>query len=196
MFNSSRKPKIFFATSNLHKYSEIHAIFKQYSLIQPKHLQTSLIEIQSSDLEEIAIFSLKKCARIVENIPIFVEDSGLFIEQLKGFPGPYSAYIFKTLGLKGILTLMQNIKTREAYFQSSIALKIKNSIEIFTGRVKGQISHDISDKGWGYDPIFIPASDSLHTFGELGLKKNTISHRFLATLKLIKFLKNFLFSVD
>lgn len=196
MFNSTRKPKIFFATSNLHKYNEIHTIFKQYSSFQLKLFQTSLIEIQSSDLEEIAIFSLKKCARIVENIPIFVEDSGLFIKQLKGFPGPYSAYIFKTLGLMGIQTLMQKIKNREAYFQSCIALKIKNRIEIFTGRVKGQISRDISDKGWGYDPIFIPTSDGLHTFGELGLKKNTISHRFLATLKLIKFLKNSLFSVD
>ncbi len=196
MFDSTRTPKVFFATSNLHKYHEINTIFKQHTLIQLKFLQTSLVEIQSSDLEEIAIFSLKKCARIVENNPIFVEDSGLFIKQLNGFPGPYSSYIFKTIRLKGILTLMQKINDREAHFQSSIALKIENKIETFTERVKGKISRNISETGWGYDPIFIPDSNGLLTYGELGLKKNTISHRFLATLKLIKFLNNFLFLVD
>ncbi len=189
MLDSTRNPEIFFVTSNLHKYNEINTIFKKYTLIQLKLLQTNLVEIQSSDLEEIAVFSLKKCAETIKHKLIFVEDSGLFIKQLNGFPGPYSAYIFKTLGLKGILTLMEKFEKREAYFQSSIALKIKNEIKIFTERVQGRISYSISDLGWGYDPIFVPKCDGILTYGELGLKKNTLSHRFLATQKLINFLK-------
>ncbi|UCG89787.1 MAG: RdgB/HAM1 family non-canonical purine NTP pyrophosphatase [Candidatus Heimdallarchaeota archaeon] len=191
MPDSTRTLKIFFATNNIHKYNEVNAIFKQHTFFQLKFLKTPLVEIQSSNLEEIAIFSLKKCSRIIKNTPIFVEDSGLFIKHLNGFPGPYSAYIFKTIGLKGIIALMKEIEDREAYFQSSIALKIENKINIFTGQVRGQIAQDISDTGWGYDPIFIPESDGIHTFGELGIKKNFISHRFLATLKLIKFLNKY-----
>ncbi|MFX1516503.1 MAG: non-canonical purine NTP pyrophosphatase [Promethearchaeota archaeon] len=195
MLNSTRSIEIFFVTSNLHKYDEINAIFMQYTSIQLKLLQINLVEIQSSNLEEIAIFSLKKCAEITDHDCIFVEDSGLFITQLQGFPGPYSAYIFKTLGLKGILTLMEGFKNREAYFQSTIALKIEDRIETFSERVHGIISEKITDSGWGYDPIFIPKSDGVLTYGELGPKKNFLSHRFFATQKLINFLKKY-FEVD
>ncbi|MFX0124046.1 MAG: RdgB/HAM1 family non-canonical purine NTP pyrophosphatase [Candidatus Hodarchaeota archaeon] len=191
MLDSSKNPEIFFITSNIHKYNEINTIFQQYTSIQLKLLQTDLVEIQSSDLEEIAIFSLKQCAETIKHDFIFVEDSGLFIKQLNGFPGAFSAYIFKTLGLKGILTLMENFENREAYFQSTIALRIKNEIEVFTERVKGRISQSISNLGWGYDPIFIPNNDGNLTYGELGQKKETISHRFHATRKLIKFLKEY-----
>ncbi|MHA2203468.1 MAG: RdgB/HAM1 family non-canonical purine NTP pyrophosphatase [Candidatus Hodarchaeales archaeon] len=193
MLDSTRNPEIFFVTSNLHKYNEINTIFKKHTLIQLKLLQTNLVEIQSLDLEEIAVFSLKKYAETIEHKLIFVEDSGLFIKQLNGFPGPYSAYILKTLGLKGILTLMEKFENREAYFQSSIALKIENKIKVFTERVQGRISYSISDSGWGYDPIFVPKCNGILTYGELGLKKNTLSHRFLATQELLNFLnKNLL----
>ena len=195
MLDSNRNIEIFFVTSNLQKYNEINTIFKQYTSIQPRLLQTNLLEIQSSNLEEIAIFSLKKCAEIIDYDNIFVEDSGLFIKQLNGFPGPYSAFIFKKIGLKGILTLLGDSKNREAYFQSSIALKIEKEIKIFSERVDGAISEKITDLGWGYDPIFIPQSDGILTYGELGPKKNTLSHRFFATKKLINFLKNY-FEVD
>ena len=195
MLDSTRNIEIFFVTSNLHKYNEINTIFKQYTSIQPRLLQTNLLEIQSLNLEEIAIFSLKNCAETIDHDYIFVEDSGLFIEQLNGFPGPYSAFIFKTIGLQGILTLIGESKNREAYFQSSIALKIGKKIKIFSERVHGVISEKITDLGWGYDPIFIPKCDGILTYGELGHKKNTLSHRFLATQKLINFLKNY-FEVD
>ncbi|MFX0013648.1 MAG: RdgB/HAM1 family non-canonical purine NTP pyrophosphatase [Promethearchaeota archaeon] len=189
-------PEIFFVTTNLNKYRELNVIFNQFSSFKLKHVQKSLIEIQSLDLEEIATFSLKKFSRTSQIEPVFVEDSGLFIDKLNGFPGPYSAYVYKTLGLRGILNLMQEIRNRKAYFQSSIALKIENSIEIFTERVNGTISNRISNSGWGYDPIFIPEKENGQTFGELGSKKNRISHRFLAALKLIKFLKKFIYLAD
>ncbi|MHA2223954.1 MAG: non-canonical purine NTP pyrophosphatase [Candidatus Hodarchaeales archaeon] len=194
MSNFSEKPNsetVFFVTSNMHKYHEIQAIFRQHSPMKLKLQQTALLEIQTADLEENAAFSLKQCNQKFDNNLIFVEDSGLFIHRLNGFPGPYSAYVFDTLGLRGIMNLMRNIEDRKAFFQSTIALKIKNQVEIFTERVKGRISLKISDTGWGYDPIFIPNSDGCLTFGELGKKKNYHSHRYLATLRLIDFLTNY-----
>lgn len=196
MFYSTTRPTIFFATSNPNKFEEIKTIFKQQTSIKLKLLQISLVEIQSYDLEEIAVFSLENCAAMAGKNPIFVEDSGLFIKELNGFPGPYSAYFLEKVGLKGILSLMRDLEDREAYFQSSIALKIENRIEIFTESVKGRITKVFSGKGWGFDPIFIPESDGIQTYGELGSKKNEISHRFLATLRLIKFLKKNLVLVD
>ena len=155
-----------------------------------KQKHPDIIIVAPKRLEKIATFSLKQCNHKFDNNPIFVEDSGLFIHILNGFPGPYSAYVFDTLGLRGIINLMRNIEDRKAYFQSTIALKINNQVEIFTERVKGRISLKISETGWGYDPIFITTSDGSLTFGELGEKKNYHSHRYLATLRLIDFLKN------
>ena len=118
----------------------------------------------------------------------FVEDTGLFIESLHGFPGVYSAFVLETIGLNGILTLLNNRSSRNAVFRSVIALKLGNITKFFTGQIEGQISKQISSLGWGYDPIFIPNSDIRRTFGEMGEEKNLISHRYIATKELIGFL--------
>ncbi|MHA2073936.1 MAG: non-canonical purine NTP pyrophosphatase [Candidatus Hodarchaeales archaeon] len=188
MSKSAGFPAVSFATSNFHKFTEIKTIFDQKTSIYLEHLKISLLEIQSASLEEVAAFSLNECARMTENSKFFVEDTGLFIESLLGFPGVYSAYILETIGLNGIMTLMKNSSSRKAAFQSVIALKLGNITKFFTGQIKGHISKRISDIGWGYDPIFIPDCDGKRTFGELGEEKNIISHRFIATQKLIEFL--------
>jgi len=186
---------VLFATSNLNKFREIKEIFSQKTTIELEHFNVSLLEIQATSLEEVAVFSLKECVKITKNRSVFVEDTGIFINCLKGFPGPYSAYIINTIGLNGILNLLNGRKNRKAVFQSCIALKFENKIKVFSGHVKGRISNQIYGTGWGYDPIFIPDCDGKRTYGELGKKKNTISHRFLATMKLIKYLNSKLLEV-
>lgn len=188
--NLSKNPEISFISSNKHKYQEIKVIFEQNSKIQVEHIQKHLNEIQSDNLEEIAIFSLKNIFIDSDKKYYFVEDSGLFIKSLNGFPGPYSSYVFNKLGNEGILKIMRNIEVREAYFQSTIALKTNTRIITFTGIIRGQISVKISESGWGYDPIFIIDSEFPNTFGDLGKKKDTVSHRYHATRKLIKYLEN------
>jgi XTP/dITP diphosphohydrolase len=188
MSNSTGFSIVNFATSNFHKFTEVKAIFDQQTSISLEHLKISLLEIQSASLEEVAAFSLEECAKRTEKTNFFVEDTGLFIESLHGFPGVYSAFILETIGLNGILTLLKGNSSRNAVFQSVIALKFGNIKKFFTGQIEGQISKRISSLGWGYDPIFIPNSDEKRTFGEMGEEKNLISHRYIATLKLIKFL--------
>lgn len=185
------KLTVTFVTSNMHKFNEIKQLFEELidKNFQLKHLKSTLIEIQSFHLDEIVTYSVKTFSSIARIEPFFAEDSGIFIEELKGFPGPYSAYVYETLGLEGILALMQGIKNRKAYFQSTIALKTVESVEIFRGRVDGKISTKISKSGWGYDPIFLPNNYDGLTYGELGERKLFISHRYKATVKLIEFLK-------
>lgn len=180
---------VYFGTSNINKYKEIKTIFNHTTSIQVKHALVSPVEIQSNDLEEIASNSLKTCTKEYKTRPFFVEDSGLFIKCLAGFPGPYSAYTFETIGNEGILRLLEREKNREAYFQSSIALTLEAEILIFSAVVEGQISKKVSHSGWGYDPIFIPNSNRPSTFGDLGDEKRWVSHRFFATRKMITYLE-------
>jgi XTP/dITP diphosphohydrolase len=180
---------VYFGTSNLNKFKEINLIFNKKSSLQVRHAPISLVEIQSENLEEIAINSLKTGSMEFKDRPLFVEDSGLFIKSLGGFPGPYSAYIFGTIGNDGILKLLSGKGNREAFFQSTIALLVAGDISVFTAKVKGRISREKCDFGWGYDPIFIPDSNPNSTYGEMGEEKQWLSHRYFATMKLIAYLE-------
>ncbi|MHA1974974.1 MAG: non-canonical purine NTP pyrophosphatase [Candidatus Hodarchaeales archaeon] len=189
MNNSVKNSSFLFVSTNIRKYEEIREIFRELWEIRVSYRNFELLEIQSDNLEEIAEFSLRSCPLFQKKISYFVEDSGIFIKHLNGFPGPYSSYIFKTLGLDGILTLLNNVKDREAYFQSSIALYFDRRILTFSAKVFGSISNEKQGKGWGYDPIFIPEKSRGRTYSELGLRKNYLSHRFLVVKKMIEHLK-------
>lgn len=173
--------EIYFATRNTGKFREVESLALKYD-VKVKHLNFKAVEIQSENLEDIALTSLKN---VLEKypLPVFVEDSGLFIHSLKGFPGPYSSYIYKTIGCEGILKLMVNVKNRKAYFLSVIAFGSPSiSPKIFVGRVDGVIVSKPRGKyGFGFDPIFKPKS-SKKTFAEMSVEeKNRFSHRSKAS---------------
>lgn len=107
---------------------------------------------------------------------VIVEDDGLFIDTLKGFPGQYSSYAFKTLGNGGILKLLAGMADRDASFRSVIAFHDGRQLSISEGCVHGKISDKITEGGWGYDPIFVPDGTNL-TFAQLKEKKIEYSHR-------------------
>ncbi len=84
---------------------------------------------------------------------------------------------------------MQAAANRKAQFRTVIALILNQKEYYFEGKIRGEI---ISDKrgsaGFGYDPVFMPDGYN-KTFAELGEEeKNKISHRAIATNKLIDFL--------
>ena len=169
---------IFFASSNRNKFNEAKKILSQRG-IKLGFFKCNLQEIQSNSIEEIAtkkvIEAFNQCKK-----PVMVEDDGLFIESLNGFPGPYSSYVFKSIGNKGILKLVG--KKRKAKFHSTIAFCTrKNKVSLFSASVNGKISNKINGKGWGYDPVFIPARKK-NTYAMIK-NKNEISHRFLALKK-------------
>jgi XTP/dITP diphosphohydrolase len=138
-------------------------------------LHTHLIEIQSDSLEEIAREKAKAAFAKVGR-QVIVEDDGLFINSLSGFPGQYSSFVFKTIGNDGILKLLAGSTKRSAYFLSLIAFYDGRILSISKGRVNGRITYRITEGGWGYDPIFVPDGTDL-TFAELKKSKNEYSHR-------------------
>lgn len=107
---------------------------------------------------------------------VIVEDDGLFVDSLSGFPGQYSSFVFKTIGNDGILKLLARSAKRSAYFLSMIAFYDGRILSISEGRVNGKITDRITEGGWGYDPIFVPDGTDL-TFAELEKNKNEYSHR-------------------
>lgn len=181
---------MYFVTTNTNKFNEVKAILSSYG-IEVKMADADLIEIQSDDLESIAIEKAKNaCAKL--NARVIVEDDGLFIASLKGFPGPYSSFVFRTIGNEGIIQLMKAHTDRSATFRSIIAYcEPKNTPLTFVANVNGEIATEIRGAGWGYDPIFIPSDSNGHTYAELGKKKNELSHRKLALEKFALWIKNY-----
>ncbi len=175
-----------FITSNEHKFEEVRVIAKKYSL-EIEQEDVPYVEIQSDDLREIVKPGAQQ-AHKMSNSPCFVEDSGLFIDSLNGFPGPYSSYVFRTLGNKGILKLMNDRSDRRAEFKSAIGYCGDSELRVFEGKVKGTIAEEKrGSEGFGYDPIFIPDKAAGGTFAEISMEmKNSLSHRGSAIERFVK----------
>jgi XTP/dITP diphosphohydrolase len=176
--NFPRGKVAYFVTSNIHKFQEARNMLSEYKIATAK-LKVEAIEIQDDSLENIAKYSVKDAVKNC-GLPVFVEDAGLFIEALEGFPGPYSKYVYNTVGLEGVLKLMTNIEDRSAYFMSVVAFGSPDEQPVcFVGKVKGKLSLETQGtSGFGYDPIFIPSEGDGRTFAEMtATEKNGISHR-------------------
>jgi XTP/dITP diphosphohydrolase len=172
---------VFFATGNLHKFNEARRVLAEFN-IATAMIKIKISEIQDDDIENVANVSATESARR-SHLPVIVEDAGLFIEVLNGFPGPYSKYVHSTIGMEGILTLLKNRQNRKACFKSAVAFNdAERAAKCFVGVVEGKITEEIRGTGsFGFDPIFEPKEKPGKTFGEMTVEeKNSISHRFRA----------------
>jgi XTP/dITP diphosphohydrolase len=183
---------IFFATNNINKFNEARKVLSRYK-IAVGMIRVKTLEIQGESLEEIAktsaIHAFQQCG-----LPLIVEDAGLFVEALNGFPGPYSSYVYKTIGNEGLLKLMKKSANRRAKFQSVVAYlseELKSPI-CFKGEILGEITEHVRKgcSGFGFDPIFKPAN-SQKTFAEMSIaEKNKFSHRAKAFRKFARWYKS------
>ncbi len=177
---------VFFATNNIHKFNEVRSILANRG-IAVGMLRVKALEIQSDCLTEIARVSAKDAFERCK-LPVIVEDAGLFVDALKGFPGPYTAYVYKTVGNKGLLKLMEEVKSRGAVFRSSIAYcdGLKSEPLCFEGESLGEVTSEEragSCSSFGFDPVFRPCGSG-KTFAEMSIdEKNSFSHRSQAISK-------------
>ncbi len=154
-------------------------------------------EIQADSLEEVAHVGLEHVAKRLAP-PFFLEDAGLFVDALDGFPGVYSAYVYKTLGTDGILRLLEGTPPdrRSARFQAVIGYRDPDhENHFFHGSVEGTIASQAKGgQGFGFDPIFIPQAQAKNlqgkTFAQLAPEEKTrLSHRGQALADLSKHLR-------
>jgi len=179
--------RLAFITSNPGKVEEARKYFQPLG-VEVYQLKVAYPEVQADTLEEVAEYGVKWLAERIEE-PFFLDDSGLFIDALRGFPGVYSAYVYKTLGIGGILKLLAGEENRSAHFKSVIAYW-DGELHIFTGRVEGEITTEPrGELGFGFDPIFKPCGFD-KTFAEMTTEeKNKISHRGRALKAFAEWLK-------
>ncbi len=179
-------------TSNKGKVEEMARIAVKYG-VELEATSAPKLEVQSNSLREIAMYSAINYYVSSGGMPVLTEDAGLFIRALNGFPGPYSSYIYRTLGVRGVLKLMEGVEDREAYFESAVAIVYNGLIIAEAARVNGSISKEPrGEGGFGFDPIFIPHG-STRTFAEMSIdEKNSISHRAKAVSKALESLLNLL----
>jgi len=124
----------------------------------------------------------------------FADDTGLEVAALNGRPGVQSARYAgpekdSAANMAKLLDELSGKTNRKARFRTVIALIIDGEEHIFEGIVNGRITDKpMGEKGFGYDPVFIPKGYD-QTFGELDAAiKNRISHRYAAIEKLAGFL--------
>jgi XTP/dITP diphosphohydrolase len=177
--SSERGRSVVFATSNRGKLGEARAILAPYG-ISVEGFNGKGVEIQADSTSEVAAYASRGAAKTAGKA-VLVEDAGLYVESLGGFPGPYSAYAFKTIGVAGIIALLQPspLKKRTAEFVSSLAYcEPLGEPALFEGRARGTIATEPRGRnGFGFDPIFVP-DGGRKTFGELTMdEKCAVSHR-------------------
>ncbi len=177
---------ITFVTSNRHKYEEVSEIFSSAG-INLAWKEMKYEEIQADSTEEVSLNSCEKLRGIVSG-NYFIEDTGLFIEPLSGFPGVYSSFVQKTIGNSGVLRILNGTRSK-AVFRTVASLSLGEEVKQFIGELEGTIDTEEKGKGgFGYDPIFVPVGMN-RSLAELSLnEKNRISHRSRSIGKLVSFL--------
>jgi XTP/dITP diphosphohydrolase len=179
--------RILFVTGNKHKFQEAESILKEYG-VKIACNPLFVPEERGEDCVRIAAASARWAYQKLKT-PLFVEDSGLFIESLNGFPGTYSAWAFKKLGCEGFLGLMTGTVKRGAQFVTAIAYVDENGVQTFAGKCEGAIAlGKRGDAGFAYDSVFIPKGFR-KTFSEDPESKARVSHRRKAFEKFGKWLK-------
>jgi len=163
-----------FVSTSEGKFREAREVLRPYG-VRLRWVRRSLVEPQADDLAEVA----RAKAASVRGLRgyVLVEDSGLFVPSLGGFPGVYSAHFLRIWGFPPLLELLRR-RPRGAVFRCVAALRRGRSVRTFVGEVEGSIARKASgEHGFGYDPLFVPRGYR-STFAELPASvKNALSHR-------------------
>lgn len=188
--------KILIGTHNQGKFKEIaYLITKKYKKISPLALKIKSPKETGKSFSSNSKLKVNFFSKFV-SYPVISDDSGICIKSLRNKPGIYSARLAEQKGgfreaMKFILKKLKKKKNREATFVCSLSFKdVKGKIISVEGKINGKISNTIrGNKGFGYDPIFIPNKGKI-TFGQMSkLKKIKSDHRFIAFQKLKKIIK-------
>ncbi len=188
--------KLVFATNNNHKLKEVKQLL-------PDSIE--LLSLRDIDCDDdiaetgstIRDNAFIKARYIYEKFGMncFADDTGLEVDALDGRPGVYSARFAGPSGrseqnIEKLLTELKGIENRKANFRTAISLMIDGVETTFEGIINGAItSFESGDKGFGYDPVFLPDGYD-KTFAQMSdIEKNSISHRGIAVKKLVEYLE-------
>lgn len=172
LYREGRLVMIRFVTGNENKVTEV----SEHLDVPVEQFDYDYVEIQADDITSVArVGAAESYDALGDGDAVIVEDSGLFVHALGGFPGPYSAYVEETIGVEAVAQLTADHPDRTAHFESVVAYADGNRIKTFSGRVDGLIVPPRGDGGFGYDPIFEVDGQTLAE--RTTEEKNELSHR-------------------
>jgi XTP/dITP diphosphohydrolase len=190
-----------FATNNQHKIEEAQSILQGFSeVISPRDIGIDIDVDETADTFQGNALLKALAFHQASGLPCFADDSGLCVHVLNGAPGIHSARYAQIQGQpvnhqannQKLLQELNESTDRSAYFITVIcAVGFTSEPVFFEGRVYGSIDIESKgNKGFGYDPLFIPEGFD-KTFAELGESiKNSLSHRSRALAEMKVFLQN------
>jgi XTP/dITP diphosphohydrolase len=184
--------RLVIATHNRGKLDEMAALLRPFGVLAVSAGSLGLAEPQETGDSFEANAELKALAAAkASGLPALADDSGLVVPALDGAPGIYSARwagperdFARAMAL--VEERLRGKSDRRAHFVAVLALAWPDGhVECFRGEVHGDLVFPPRGKrGFGYDPIFVPAGGS-ETFGEMEpAAKHAISHRGAAFRKL------------
>lgn len=168
-----------FVTTNEGKFREVEQLLGGYQ-VPIERLDRRYPEVQADTLEEVVLYALDVLGREFDDF--FVDDSGLFVDALRGFPGVYSSHTFRKLGVAGLSCLMHGMEDRRARFETVLGGQFEGERHLVKGQCFGTVAGEARGlSGFGFDPIFVPEGHTA-TFAEMSTEeKNAVSHRGNAT---------------
>ena len=189
--------KLIFATNNQHKVEEIrHIIGDRFEILSLKEAGLDIDIPEPHDTLEANASEKSKVIFALTGANCFSEDTGLEVEALDGEPGVKSARYAGDgrsfdKNIEKLLMKMDGHSNRRAKFRAVISLIIDGKETLLEGVCEGSIIYEKKgEKGFGYDPVFLP-NGAIHTFAEMGLDEKTrFSHRKKAVDKLVAFLSD------
>ena len=159
---------IYLVTSNPGKVESLNNILKEINGdFRIEILRAEYPEDKSEGTTQRVVLSGAKWCAKKYNKPVLVTDAGIFIKALNGFPGVNTKFTLSRIGNEGILKLMEDKENREVEWILSLGYCEPGGEPVeFTSSIRGSISKTIrGNKGFGFDPIFIPEGYNV-TFGE------------------------------
>ncbi|MFO1532767.1 MAG: RdgB/HAM1 family non-canonical purine NTP pyrophosphatase [Thermoplasmatota archaeon] len=170
--------RITFVTTNAGKVAEVAEGLARHG-IEVVQDARGYPEVQADSLAEVTESGADWLLRAGLPPPFLLEDSGLFVDALGGFPGVYSRYALDTIGTPGLLRLLGPGGGRSASFRTDLLLVDGAGVRRhFEGTCRGTIAQTpAGTAGFGFDPVFVPAGHD-RTFAEMGrAEKGAVSHR-------------------
>ncbi len=184
---------LYFITGSAGKFKEAQAVLPEL-----QQLDLDLPEIQEIDAQKIIAAKLT-AAQQHHAGSFIVEDTSLAIASLNGLPGPLIKWFLKKLGNDGLARIARSQNTSSVSDSSSVLVNAEartvigyvdeqHRVSFFEGVIKGSIILPRGERGFGWDPIFVPEGFD-RSFAEMTLEeKNQLSMRRLAFNKLKQFL--------
>jgi XTP/dITP diphosphohydrolase len=176
-----------FLSNNAFKIAEVQRILGPVG-IEIVPIDKKIEEIQTTDLDALVRDKCIKAFHLLGH-PVFVEHTGLFIEQLNHFPGGLTQIFWDTLGADRVSTLYGKDPDSKVIARTRIGFCDGRRIHQFEGEIRGRIpTEPRGDRAFQWDCVFVPEG-SAQTFAEMGDAKDEISMRRKALERFVKHLK-------